>query len=64
MATTSVKKLSVEELKNVLAQETARYQKLKFAHAITPLQNPMDIRRLRRYIASVKTELRARELAA
>jgi large subunit ribosomal protein L29 len=37
--------------------------KLKFAQAISPIENPMKIRESRKLIARLKTELRAKELA-
>jgi len=40
-----------------------RLKKLEFAHAISPLENPMSIRSLRKDIARLKTELRSRQLA-
>jgi len=39
-----------------------RLKKLEFAHAISPLENPMSIRGLRKDISRLKTELRKREL--
>jgi large subunit ribosomal protein L29 len=36
---------------------------MQFAHAITPLENPMSIRALRRDISRLKTELKKRTLA-
>jgi len=38
-------------------------KKLEFAHAISPLENPMSIRGLRQDIARIKTELQKRALA-
>jgi len=38
-------------------------KKLEFAHAISPLENPMNIRGLRRDIARLKTELKKKEMA-
>jgi large subunit ribosomal protein L29 len=38
-------------------------KKMQFAHAITPLENPMSIRALRRDISRLKTELKKRALA-
>jgi large subunit ribosomal protein L29 len=39
-----------------------RLKKLEFAHAISPLENPMSIRALRRDVARLKTELKNRAL--
>ena len=51
----SVKGLSVEDLKVQLEQSKQRLKKLEFAHAITPLENPMSIRSLRQDIARIQT---------
>jgi large subunit ribosomal protein L29 len=58
-----IKSLKVEELQEKLGQEQEALMKLKFAHAITPVENPMKIRASRRAIARIQTELRAKQLA-
>jgi large subunit ribosomal protein L29 len=60
MKTTEIKALSVEQLEQNIATEKDRLQKLKFAHAITPIENPMRIRESRRLVAKLMTELNAR----
>jgi large subunit ribosomal protein L29 len=40
----------------------AKLQQMKLNHAITPLENPSQIKLVRRDIARMKTELRQREL--
>lgn len=51
---------SVEQLQQAIVVEKDRMQKLKFAHAITPLENPIRIKASRREIARLMTELNAR----
>jgi large subunit ribosomal protein L29 len=63
MATLELQKLSKEELESQLASNEQQYQSLQYQHAIAPIQNPSQIRLLRRTIARLKTELRAREIA-
>lgn len=58
-----IKGLTVEEIKEKIAGEESMLQKLKFSHAISPIENPMKIRQTRRFLARLKTELHARELA-
>jgi large subunit ribosomal protein L29 len=58
-----IQSLSVEELKSQLQEETKRLKELKFAHAITPLDNPMQIRLIRKHIARLHTAIKAKELA-
>ncbi|QHS62448.1 50S ribosomal protein L29 [Chitinophaga agri] len=59
-----LKGLSDQELKEKISEEQLRLKKVTFSHAITPIENPMSIRSLRRQIAQLKTELRKRELGA
>lgn len=59
-----LKGLSDQELKEKISEEQLRLKKVTFSHAITPIENPMSIRALRRQIAQLKTELRKRELGA
>ncbi|MBC6490028.1 50S ribosomal protein L29 [Flavihumibacter stibioxidans] len=54
---TSLKDMSLTDLKARIQEDELRLKKLEFAHAITPLENPMSIRDLRRDIARLKTEL-------
>lgn len=56
--------MSVEDLKARIAEDEMRLKKLSFAHAITPLENPMSIRALRRDIARMKSEIKRRALVA
>jgi large subunit ribosomal protein L29 len=56
--------LSDSDLKARLEEDKLRLKKLEFAHAISPLENPMTIRGVRRDIARVKTEIRKREIGA
>jgi large subunit ribosomal protein L29 len=51
---------TVEQLKEQMAAEKDRLQKLKFAHAISPLENPTRVKASRREIARLMTELNAR----
>ncbi|WP_337043580.1 50S ribosomal protein L29 [Emticicia sp. 17c] len=60
MKKSEIQALSVEQLKQNIAVEKDRINKLKFAHAITPIENPMRIRQSRRLIAQMLTELNAR----
>lgn len=59
----SLSQMATDDLKARISEDEVRLKKMKFAHAITPLENPMSIRLLRRDISRLKTELRKRELA-
>lgn len=54
---------TTENLKARIQEDELRLKKLSFAHVITPLENPMSIRALRKDLARLKTELTKRELA-
>lgn len=57
-----IKALSLEELNDRMATEKENLQKLKFAHAISPIENPMRIRETKKLVARLATELRSKEL--
>ncbi|MEO6962337.1 MAG: 50S ribosomal protein L29 [Puia sp.] len=53
----SVKDLSETDLVSRIREDELRLKKLKFAHAISPLESPVTIRLLRKDIARLKTSL-------
>jgi len=64
MKSEEIKGLSVNDLKERIAEMKMRYNKMVLAHQISPLENPLQLRTDRRMIARLKTELRKRELEA
>ncbi|MCF2563011.1 50S ribosomal protein L29 [Prevotella brevis] len=62
MKTKEIKELETKELAEKLETEVAKYNMLKINHAVTPVENPSQIKAARRDIARMKTELRQREL--
>jgi len=62
MKYSEIKALTTEELKERLAVEKTNSQNLRFAHSISPLENPLKIKESRKNIAKINTELRNREL--
>ncbi|HRX00297.1 MAG: 50S ribosomal protein L29 [Cyclobacteriaceae bacterium] len=62
MKNSEIKAYSVEELREKIGSETEGLRKLKFAHQISAIENPMKIRESKKMIARLKTELRAKEL--
>lgn len=56
--------LSMEDLKQRLHDYTDRLQKLRFNHAVNPIDNPTQITYVRREIARLNTEIRKRELVS
>lgn len=59
----SVKSLDIEGLKAKIAEDELRLKKLSFAHSVTPLENPVSVRLLRKDIARLKTILKSKEIA-
>lgn len=59
----SLKDLSEADLKARIQEDELRLKKLEFAHAISPLENPMSIRSLRKDLARLKTELKQKQQA-
>ncbi len=55
-----LKSISEIDLKARIQEDTLRLKKLSFAHAISPLENPVSIRTLRRDVARLKTEFKNR----
>ncbi|PCE64522.1 50S ribosomal protein L29 [Sediminicola luteus] len=62
MKQSEVKDLSVEELKDKLAEYKKQHSDLKMAHTVTPLENPMQIVKIKKTVARLATELTKREL--
>ncbi|TDE11691.1 50S ribosomal protein L29 [Dyadobacter psychrotolerans] len=57
MTSKEIKDLSQDQLKEQIAQERERLLRLKFAHAISPIENPLRIRASRKEVARLLTEL-------
>ena len=58
----SLKDLNEADLKARIQEDELRLKKLEFAHAISPLENPMSIRSLRKDVARLKTALAQKTL--
>lgn len=57
MKNDEIRALSVEELEDAIVEQQVSLQKLRFSHAVSPIENPMVIRNARRLVARLKTEL-------
>lgn len=57
MKNAEIKNLSAGDLQSKLAEVKAEITKLKLAHKISPVENPIQIRDLRKTIARLNTEL-------
>ena len=62
MKTKEVRELETKELIERIEAEVAKYNQMKLNHAVSPLENPSQIKATRRDIARMKTVLRQREL--
>lgn len=61
MKQSEVRESSVAELQDKLVETRKAYSDLKMAHAVSPLENPVQLRTVRRSIARIATELTKRE---
>ena len=52
------------DLQDQLNETSASYDKMKFDHTVSGIENPLQLRAIRRDIARIKTEIRRRELEA
>ncbi|MFV0470526.1 MAG: 50S ribosomal protein L29 [Paludibacteraceae bacterium] len=57
-----IKELADKEIQERMNAEQEHLNRLKMNHTISPLDNPMQIKEVRRTIARFATELRQREL--
>lgn len=53
--------MSVEEIKEKMVDFKKQHADLKMAHSVTPLENPLQIKRARKTLARLATELTKRE---
>lgn len=63
MKSAEIKEFNTKELQERIDAEASTLVKLKLNHAISPLDNPVKIRFVRKNIARMKTELQSRKLA-
>ena len=62
MKNSEIKALSSDELQQKISGEEEALNKLKFAHAISPIENPMKIKESKKMVARLKTELRSKQM--
>jgi len=63
MKNSEIVELSTEDIIAKIAEEKAGLSKLKFAHAVSAIENPKRIQYARREIARLQTELTSRKAA-
>lgn len=59
-----ISKLSAKDLQDQISNRSEQLQKMKLGHSVSPMENPLQIKHLRRSIARLKTELTKREAEA
>ena len=62
MKAKEVKELTTAELKERLDAQKAELSQMKLQHSISPLDNPLQLREVRKTIARLATEIRQREI--
>ena len=62
MKIAEIRELSTAELQERVEADVTRYAQMNMNHAISPLENPELLKKMRRDIARMKGELRSREL--
>ena len=61
MKQSEINKLSKEDLRDKLGEFQKQLAELKMTHAISPLENPLQLRPTRRVVARLKTALSNQE---
>ena len=61
MKNEEIRALNLGELKEKINSEQEALRKLKFAHKVSAIENPMKIKETRKLIARLKTDLGTRE---
>lgn len=55
-----IKDLTTQELREKVQEEKLKYRKAQFNHAVSPLDNPVQLRGMRKDVARLATELNVR----
>ncbi len=62
MKNSDIKQMTTKELEEMVKENQALLMKQKINHAVSPIENPMQIRKIRRDIARFNTEITRRKL--
>lgn len=63
MKNSEIRSLTEGEIIDRIAVERENLTKLKFAHAVSPIENPNKIRETKKLVARLLTSLREKQLA-
>lgn len=64
MKNSEILELSTEEIVSRVKEEKANLTKLRFAHTVSAIENPLRINKVRKDIARLNTELTKRKAVA
>jgi large subunit ribosomal protein L29 len=62
MKNSDIRDLSVEDLLEKLEEFKKQFSDLKITHTVSPIENPLQLRKIRKTVARIATELTNREL--
>jgi len=62
MKQSEIKEMTVEDLQEKFKDLKRNYSDLKMVHAVSPLENPIQLRILRRTVARIATEITKRAI--
>ena len=61
MKSSEIKLLSVEDLQDKLVESKKQLSDLKLNHAVSPLENPIQIKNVRRTVSRILTQKAAKQ---
>ena len=64
MEASVIREMDIQDIKEAISENELSLTKKKISHKVAELENPIEIRKIRRTIARMKTELRRREVEA
>ncbi|MCB9194632.1 MAG: 50S ribosomal protein L29 [Flavobacteriales bacterium] len=62
MKASIIREMDSSDLIEAIAEKEMSLTKMKIGHKVAEIENPIEIRKTRRTVARMKTELRRREL--
>jgi large subunit ribosomal protein L29 len=62
MKNSEIKELTTKEIAERIDAEKEKLTRMKLNHAVSPLDNPIGLKEVRKNIARLKTEIRTRQL--
>ena len=61
MKQSEIKILTIEDLNDKLQEFKQKLLDLKMSHAVSPIENPLSIKKVRRTIARIKSEISSKK---